>query len=50
MSNEIGPVGAAVVLIVYVFSVIITGSLWGPVAIIIDWLCTDLGNSLAVCG
>jgi hypothetical protein len=49
MSDEMGPVGAAVVLIVYVVSVIITGSLWGPVALIIDWLCTDLGSSLAIC-
>lgn len=50
MSNELGPVGAVVVLIGYVVSVIITGSFWGPVALIIDWLCTDLSSSLAVCG
>lgn len=50
MSDELGPIGALVVLIVYVLSVIISGSLWGPVALIIGWLCTDLGNSLAVCG
>jgi len=50
MSNEMGPVGAAVVLIVYVVSVVITGSLWGPIALITEWLCSGLGNSLAACG
>lgn len=50
MSDEMGPVGAAVVLIVYVVSVIITGSLWGPIALIIDLLCAYLGDGLAACG
>jgi len=53
MSDEtgiFGAVAAAVFIIGYVGTVVITGSLWGPIALIIDWVCVDLVNSLAVCG
>ena len=53
MSDDVetfGAIAATAFIIVYVATVVITGSLWGPIALIIDWLCVDLPDSLAVCG
>jgi len=50
MGNIGGVIAAVLFVAVYLMSVLVTGSLWGPFAMVADWVCSEARSGLAACG